>query len=165
VRYSKAGAGWVFEIEKQAQSEVKAFFRMLKDRVCAPAPSSLIWSVASQVAAPETRSLAIDCLLESFRPRRVVEIERRFGHDHKTLNNLLEKVNLLTVGQLHRAGRLAHDQELSRRGVHSREQIARILGFGSAKKLAQAWRTAKRSGFVRDGKIAVYRSSSVRFSP
>lgn len=154
VRYANAGAGWVFEIG--AKSELAALVQMLETRVQAPVPSGLVWQVARAVRARRTRFLAIDCLVESFRPRRVAEVERRFGHDHKTLNALLEREHLVTIGQLHRAGRLAHVEELRRRGV-PRERIARVLRFRSSKGIREMWRAAEGSGLVQGGEIVVFR--------
>lgn len=154
VRYARAGAGRLFELG--APTDLAALVEALSNRVRAPAPGGLIWSVASTVRDPESWVLAIDCLVESFRRRLVSDVERHFGHDHKTLNRMLERANLVTIGHLQRAGTLAHDRELAKTGRLSREQIARLLGFDSSKHLAEMWRTAKRSGLVRAGEIVVF---------
>lgn len=152
VRYSRAGAGWLFEIGPP--SELAAFVDVLRQRVRAPAPSALVWSVADRVKERVTRFIAIYCLVEAFRRPRVADVERRFGHDHKTLNAMLETEHLVPLGQLLRAGRLAHARELERGGM-SVGLIERVLGL-RPKGFREMWRTAEASGLVRHGEIVIF---------
>lgn len=154
VRYSCAGAGWLFEIGPP--SELVAFVDVLRQRVRAPAPSALVWAVADRVKERVTRFIAIHCLVEAFRRQRVADVERRFGHDHKTLNAMLEKEDLVPLGHLLRAGRLGHARELERGGT-SPGVIERMLGF-RPKGFREMWRTAEASGLVSDGEIVIFRS-------
>ena len=112
--------------------------------------------VSTFLTCPGLHGVSVIAVAWMFRHRLVSDVERHFGHDHKTLNRMLERANLVTIGHLQRAGTLAHDRELAKTGRLSREQIARLLGFDSSKHLAEMWRTAKRSGLVRAGEIVVF---------
>lgn len=154
VRFSRSGAGMVFT--PGTESDVESLRATVRARIRAPAPTEIIWSLAERLPSGETRNLAIDCLLESFRPRSVGEMELRFGRNRKTLSRRLAREGVISVGYLLRGGRLGHASELTESGSWTRESVARQLGFGSAKALAESWRRARRTGLARDNRVWVW---------
>jgi AraC-like DNA-binding protein len=147
--YATAGAGDVFELE--SDHDLRAFRETAHNRLAALPPRQLITEVNSLTRGSPVNSIAVDCLVESFRRRTVEAIEQRFGRHHKVINEQLRSSRIVSVGQLLRVGRLAHAVELAARRRLTREETASILGFSSAKSLAAALRRAKLSGLYANG--------------
>lgn len=149
--YALAGAGEVFELESEIDLEL--FRETISGRVLAPAPRQLIADVHRLTHGSSVAVIAADCVLESFRRRTVESVENRFGRYHKVINEQLRHLGIVCVGELLRAGRLAHAHELRGQRHVTGDQTASTLGFASAKSLAAALRRAKHTGLYRDGRF------------
>jgi len=153
--YAVAGAGDVFELD--GDHDVTTFRQTVLLRLAAPPPRQLITDIHRLIRGSMVLSIVVDCLLESFRRRTVKTIEQRFGRYHKVINEQLRSSKLVAVGELLRAGRLAHAEELAARRRLTREETASILGYSSAKSLAAALQRAKRTGLYANGRFTVLR--------
>ena len=133
---------------------VASDFRELADtvraRTMAPPPERELDVVTAGVPASEQRTLALHCLRNGHRRSLEGEVARRFQVTIQTVNHQLHTIGLPATGVLMRCGRQYHAFELERRGIRSREEIARRLGVASASALRMQ-RSRVRRTLAREG--------------
>lgn len=126
-------------------ADFRALAALVSIRIRAPSPTHELSEIAKALAVVPAKSVALHCLRNSFARWREIRIARRFGVTIQALNHQLRASGLPTVGMLVRLGRQYHAQELERRGLGSREEIARRLGLDSAGALARQRRRLRRT--------------------
>ncbi|HLA13739.1 MAG TPA: hypothetical protein VJL28_00120 [Gemmatimonadaceae bacterium] len=131
--YADAGADGLILLEGTADLHFLAY--LMRARVAAPPPEREIRRVVEAVGPCRALSLAEYCLRTAFRRVRGHDVATWFGIDRKTVRSLLHASAFPTSSVLTRCGRHFHANELERRGIRSREAVARRLGFTDASAL------------------------------
>jgi hypothetical protein len=103
-------------------------------RILAPVPEVELRAIASRLCSQEL-TMVLACVRSGYQPEPVRNLAQKFQVDRRTLNNRLLRMGLPSASLLARCGRLFHECELERRGIRSRIEIARRLGFDTTTAL------------------------------
>jgi hypothetical protein len=131
-------------------SDFRDLAATVRARTLAPPPECELDLVAAELPAGAKRTLALHCLRNGHRRGLERDVARSFGMTIQTVNHQLHTIGLPTTGVLMRCGRQYHAFELERRGIRSREEIARRLDMASAGALRMQ-RARVRRTLARDG--------------
>lgn len=113
-------------------AEWQAFEPLVTARLSAPAPERELRVLAHAIRPARSRAIALHCVRNAFTLHSTVRLPAIFGCVVETMNSRLESVDLPTVAVVARCGRQFHVNELERRGVRPRDDIAHRCGFGHA---------------------------------
>ncbi len=147
-QFSIAGADDLMTLAET--SDFRDLAATVRARTLAPPPESELDLVAAELPVGAKRTLALHCLRNGHRRGLERELARSFGVTIQTVNHHLHTIGLPTTGVLMRCGRQYHAFELERRGIRSREEIARRLDVASAGALRMQ-RARVRRTLARDG--------------
>lgn len=128
--YAWAGADDLVLIDSPA--EYAALLEEIRTRILAPPPAEVLRDISAQHAT-RGRTIGQWCVRAGYTKRTLGAVARWFEIDVKTANRHCFDAGLVGASGLLRSGRLHHAEEIRRRAKVSVPELARRLGFPSAK--------------------------------